>query len=92
MQLGEEGLNAQLRHVFLRLALLTNNMLHHSKVCTEERVAGAKDLFLEEGIELAELASPIVARQDSTACSLGLTAAASKQERHVLTSRSPAAH
>ena len=66
MQLGEE-----LRHVFLRLALFTNDLIHQFKLCNtvlpQERVARAKDLFLEDGIELAELASPIVARQDSTA-------------------------
>ena len=66
MQLGEE-----LRHVFLRLALFTNDLIHQFKLCntvlSQERVARAEDLFLEDGIELAELASPIVARQDSTA-------------------------
>ena len=71
MQLGQEGLNVQLPHVFLRFALFTNDLIHEAKVCSavlpEECVAGEKDLSLEEGIELSELAGPIVTRQDSTA-------------------------
>lgn len=50
VQLGRKGLDAQ-----------QCNNIH-----AEERAAGAQDLFLEEGIELAELPSPIRAGHNST--------------------------